>query len=92
MKKKLIAASVLVNVALLATLVWVRVADESKFHELSRAAMTGDELHLKVHAVSLAAIESGDPEKVANALRILRPLIAAGDVNHKLREQFGLLK
>jgi hypothetical protein len=92
MKKQLIAASVLVNFALVATLVWVRIADETKLHELARAAMTGDEQHLKVHAVSLAAIESGDPEKVANALRILRPLVAAGDANYKAREKLGLLK
>jgi hypothetical protein len=92
MKKRLIAASVLINVALMTTLIWVRLADEAKFHELSRAAMTGDDLHLKVHAVSLAAIASGDPEKVANALRILRPLIAAGDANNKARAQLGLSK
>ncbi len=90
MKRRLTTASLIGNVALLASLLWLRSKGAEEVRTVALAAMRGDELHLQLHAASLAAIESpGSPEAISTA-DMLRAIIAAGEVNSDARQLAGL--
>jgi len=84
--KKLTVLSIVANIALLAGLLWSR----AETREMGRIAMRADESHLRLHAASLAAIESPESEEAAMMADALRKLIAVGEENIKLRRQLGL--
>ena len=90
MKKQLAALSIIGNIALIVGLLWVRAEHRDDLRALALAAMHGDEVHLAVHALSLAALESGDPEETKATADILRKLVAAGDRNIEARDRAGL--
>lgn len=86
MKKHLTALSLAANIGLLAGLLWSR----AETREIGMVAMRGDEAHLRIHAASLAAIETPESERAAMTTELLRKLIAAGEENIKARRQLGL--
>lgn len=88
MKRKILAFSLIGNVALAALLVWTRTAHTSEYNELARAAMRGDELHIRLHAKSLAALE--DAVDVPETREALRLIVATGEANIADRERVGL--
>ena len=92
MKNKLSAVSIVGNIALLAGLLWMRSDHEAELREVHLACMRGDEIHLDLHAMSLKALTSSDPEEVAATMDILRQLIATGEINKKARRRAGLLR
>jgi hypothetical protein len=90
MMKRLIAASILGNVAMLALLLWMRARHEGELRDVAMAAMRGDEIHVELHARSLAALESADPKEAAATADLLRPVVAAGKQNVEARQRLGL--
>ena len=60
MKKKLLAGSLVGNIALLTGLLWARADHEAELHEYERTMMRADEQYIGLLARSLAAIESAD--------------------------------
>jgi len=90
MKKWLAVASVVCNLILLAILLWMRAALHNELREVSRAAMRGDERHVRLHAASLAALESADPAEASKMADVLRMIVAAGDLNIEARRRAGL--
>jgi hypothetical protein len=90
MKTPIIAASLVVNVALLAGLLWMRAEHQGELRDVSLAAMRGDEIHLQLHAASLAAIESPGSEKAVATADMLRTVLAAGEKNIAARQRAGL--
>lgn len=92
MKKQLTAISIIGNVALLAALLWMRAGYEGKLRAVSDAAIHGDEVHMRLHASSLAALESSDPKEATTTATMLRAILAAGDLNTESRQRAGLGK
>ena len=90
MKRQITALSLVGNVALVAGLLWLRADHQGELREMALAAMRGDEMHLRLHATSLAAIESPDSEEATAAAGILRKIIAAGEKNIEARQRAGL--
>jgi len=90
MTKQVTLLSVVGNVALLAVLVWMRAAHQVQLREVAKAAMQGDETHIKLHEASLAALESADPKTATATIGMLRTVIAAGEVNIESRKRAGL--
>lgn len=90
MKNRLTTVSIVGNVALLGGLLWMRTEREAEVRNVSLAAMRGDELHLQLHARSLAALESADTADVAATAAMLRAIISAGEANIELRQRLGL--
>lgn len=89
MKKKLLAVSIVGNIALVAALLWMRNEHQLELREVARAAMRGDEIHLQLHAASLAAMESADPAQIESTEGTLRSLIAVGEQNIEARQRAG---
>jgi hypothetical protein len=70
----------------------MRAEYQGELRDLAQAAMRGDEMHLRLHASSLAALESADPQEAMATASILRTLIAAGEENLKAHQRAGLGK
>ena len=90
MKKNLTRVLVVCNVVCLVGLLWMRSEHQSTIHNVVNAAMRGDELHLRLHASSLSALESDDADEVMTAVIRLHAIIAAGDRNIAARRHAGL--
>jgi hypothetical protein len=90
MKKQLTALSIIGNIALTGGLLWMRAEHQDDLRALALAAMHGDEIHLAVHARSLAALEADDPEETKAFTDILRKLVAGGERNIEARDRAGL--
>ena len=90
MKTQIVAASIVVNVALLGVLLWMRAEHQGELREVALAAMRGDEIHLELHAASLAAIESPGSENALATAGMLRTVLAAGEQNIEARRRAGL--
>lgn len=89
MKTQIVAASLVVNVALLASLLWMRAEHQGELREVALAEMRGDEIHLRLHEASLAAIESPGSEKAVATADMLRTVLAAGEKNIEARQRAG---
>jgi len=87
MKNKALAVSLVGNVALAGLFLWTRADHQREYDELARAAMRSDEIHVKLHAKSLAALE--DAVDVPATEDILRQIIAVGEDNIAAREKAG---
>lgn len=90
MKRPLTAVSLVGNIALVAGLLWLRADHQGELREMALIAMRGDELHLQLHASSLAAIEAPDSEEAIAAADMLRHIIAVGEINIEARRSAGL--
>jgi hypothetical protein len=92
MKTQIVAASIVVDVALFAALLWMRAEHQGELREVALAAMRGDEIHLELHAASLAALASPGSEKSVATADMLRTVLAAGGKNIEARHRAGLGK
>ena len=90
MRKQLTTVSMVVNVLLIAGLIWMYSNSEAHTREVGLAAMRGDEIHLRIHARSLASLESDDLELVESTVEVLRKVIAAGEADIEARRRAGL--
>ena len=90
MKQHLLRISVAANVVLVAALLWMQGAHQDELSSLGNIAMRGDEIHLALHAKSLAALNSEDPDEVEETISWLRILISVGERNQAGREAAGL--
>jgi hypothetical protein len=79
MKRQLVAVSLVLNVFLLALLLWMRAAHQEKILEFAVEAMRGDRFHLQLHARSVAALESGEAEQVEETAALLRKIVESGE-------------
>jgi len=89
MKKKMLALSVIANMALLTGLLWSRAEQKAEVCELTLCAMRGDEIHLALHAQALAALEGDDPSEATAAAETLRKIVEAGARNIEARRRAG---
>jgi len=90
MKKKWIGLSLLGHLALLAVIFWMLAEHHRDLMQAIKISMRGDEKHIQLHARSLAALESQDPDQVEEALTVLRLLVPAGLKNIEQRKQSGI--
>lgn len=90
MKKNLTTVSIVCNVACLVGLLWMRAEHQSTIHNWTNAAMRADELHMRLHASSLSALESSDADEVMTTVILLHKVIAGYDRNIAARRRVGL--
>ena len=63
--KKLLVLSVAVNVVLVGALAWMHTSHEDDVFQLSELVWKADESHMRIHAKSLAALESDQELRAA---------------------------
>lgn len=90
MKKKLLAVSLVGNVALLAGLLWARAEHEAEMRDYTQSMMSADEQYLGLLARSLEAIESAEPDEARATADLLRVFVEGGNRNIEARREAGL--
>ncbi len=78
MKKRVLAVSLVINVGLIITVLWMRDSGHRNMLDAMDRAFDADQLHMGLHAKSLSALESDDPAQVEEMTVALRMLVEAG--------------
>ena len=92
MKKKLLVVSLVVNVALLAGLLFARADYEEDLNAYTRTMMNADEQYIGLLNMSLSAIDSSESEDATVTADLLRKFLVTANINSEARRRAGLVR
>ena len=85
MKKKLLAVSLVSNIALLSGLLWERAEHEAELQGNARTMVSADVQYIGLVAQSRSALDSAESEEAEATADLLRKFIAEGYRNIEAR-------